>query len=403
METLDLVLTSTEYPPFPLAGEGMFAWNYATKCLKNHNVTMVALWVKGAKEYEQIDNLTIRRVKTPLGNLCHNPKQNKSFIDRRAIFGMVLNKYLNKNLKLNEYDLLHNLGCLHSSFLDYKKINKQLPTVCSINEYFCLISTLNPFKFHYTSSHAFFRYFHHNIVKQIELRALRKSTHIIPNCFYISNLLTEKFNIPPEKMSVVHRGINLSRFNVKPSPNKYKSKKVLFIGANIERKGAMDLIKAAPIVLKEYPNTEFIIIGNAAPEYRQKINDFLVKHNIKKNFKFINKVGNEQTVKYYKEANVFVMPTLMEALGCVFMEAMAARTPVVGTNIGGVPELIKDSKNGLLVNLHSPEQIADCIIKVLEKPDFAQKLGEAGRKYVLEHHNLEIMTKKLVRIYKNLL
>ena len=72
------------------------------------------------------------------------------------------------------------------------------------------------------------------------------------------------------------------------------------------------------------------------------------------------------------------MPSLTEALGVVFLEAMAAAVPVIGTNVGGIPEIIGDHINGLLVPVKDPEAVAGAVGKIFGDPVFARTLAEKG-------------------------
>ena len=96
-------------------------------------------------------------------------------------------------------------------------------------------------------------------------------------------------------------------------------------------------------------------------------------------FEFLGWVPNAKLRQLYRLADVFVMPSLVEAFGVVFLEAMASGTPVVGTRVGGIPELIRHGQDGLLAEVDQPDDLADKLLVVLEDPHLAEQLGTNGR------------------------
>ncbi|MDA8338472.1 MAG: glycosyltransferase, partial [Nitrospiraceae bacterium] len=103
-----------------------------------------------------------------------------------------------------------------------------------------------------------------------------------------------------------------------------------------------------------------------------------------------------------KSINVFVLPTLQEALGTSFIEAMSMEKPVVGTNVGGVSEVIKDGVNGYLVEPNNPHELADAIIKILCDKEKARAMGMEGKKIVEQNYTVEKMCEKMYALYASL-
>ncbi len=112
------------------------------------------------------------------------------------------------------------------------------------------------------------------------------------------------------------------------------------------RKGMPDLIKAAPGVIKEHPQARFIIVGkDKSVDRLKRLCDDL---NVDRNFEFAGWQSQDSLLSYYQQASVFVMPSLTEALGVTFLEAMAAGVPVIGTNVGGIPRSSKTASMACL-------------------------------------------------------
>jgi glycosyltransferase involved in cell wall biosynthesis len=104
-----------------------------------------------------------------------------------------------------------------------------------------------------------------------------------------------------------------------------------------------------------------------------------------------------------KSIDLFVLPTLQEALGTSFIEAMAMETPVIGTDVGGVSELIKDGVNGYMVKANDSSDLAKTIIKVLKADQRGKMMGMEGRRMVLKNFSAERMCEQMLILYGSLL
>ena len=98
-----------------------------------------------------------------------------------------------------------------------------------------------------------------------------------------------------------------------------------------------------------------------------------------KDVTYLDKVPSGQIGTCYRNATVFAMPTLREAFGLVFLEAMAYGLPCVGTDVEAVPEIIIDGKTGYIVPPGDDETLADRLIQLLKDPELPRRMGQAGR------------------------
>jgi glycosyltransferase involved in cell wall biosynthesis len=114
----------------------------------------------------------------------------------------------------------------------------------------------------------------------------------------------------------------------------------------------------------------------------------------------IDFIPSDKVPEYYQRANVFCIPSIKEALGQVQMEAMAAKTPVVGTNVGGIPETITQ-ETGILISPRSSIQISDAIIKIFSNPALAKHMGNKGHIHVKKFFNAKDMGEKTYQVYLN--
>ena len=124
------------------------------------------------------------------------------------------------------------------------------------------------------------------------------------------------------------------------------------------------------------------------------------KLGINKNVKFVGSKINNELILEYQISKVIVLPSITESesFGMVLIEAMACKKPVIGSNIGGIPHVIDNNENGLLVPPKDPEALAKAIIKILKNPKLAKKMGENGYKKVKENFLWNKQIKKTKKI-----
>jgi glycosyltransferase involved in cell wall biosynthesis len=129
-------------------------------------------------------------------------------------------------------------------------------------------------------------------------------------------------------------------------------------------------------VLKILPNTKFWVVGSDTGVSRMiSLSKELGVHS---NFCFLGWIPHEDLVNLYSQTDIFVMPSLTEAFGVTFLEAMACGVPVIGTRVGGIPEIIQHGYNGLLVEPNNSDDLADAIIQLLSDSELRKQLRIAG-------------------------
>jgi glycosyltransferase involved in cell wall biosynthesis len=111
----------------------------------------------------------------------------------------------------------------------------------------------------------------------------------------------------------------------------------------------------------------------------------------------------EEAMEVIKSSSVVVVPSRMESLPTVIKEAFYLNVPVVGTNVGGIPELISHDETGLLVPPENPEKIANAVNELLSNPEKAGKLVINGNNFVKNNLTWDVMLPKFIKFYKDLL
>ncbi|MCL0072910.1 glycosyltransferase family 4 protein, partial [Dehalococcoidia bacterium] len=246
---------------------------------------------------------------------------------------------------------------------------------------------------------------------------MKMATKLINLCVDIIMPVSEQFRqeliidgFKPEKLRVIHWGIDLEKFDNDKSSPKFLSKYQQLLG-NIQGKvvvqsgmlypwkGTEFLLKAAPTILQGFPDTKFLIVGGGP--LRSQLEELANTLGISQSVIFTGGVGGDFVPVILSHADIGVVPSLHETFSIAFIEMMAASKPVVITPVGVAPEIVTPENDiGYIVPLKDPEALADAIIKLLADPGKAREMGSRGRRLVEEKFTMNVMTKRLKEVYE---
>ncbi|TES90014.1 MAG: glycosyltransferase family 1 protein [Candidatus Cloacimonadota bacterium] len=170
--------------------------------------------------------------------------------------------------------------------------------------------------------------------------------------------------------------------------------KILTVGRLVERKGHDKVLEALSLLRKKRYKIKYVIVGEGP--MKQNLLTLCKKFGVEKQVEFIGNVTYSQTPFYYKMCDLFIMPSRyikakkdVEGFGLVYLEANFFGKPVIAGRSGGVPDAVIEGVTGFLVDPENPKEIANAIIKLFENPDLAKKMGEQGRRRVMEEFTWE--------------
>jgi N-acetyl-alpha-D-glucosaminyl L-malate synthase BshA len=203
---------------------------------------------------------------------------------------------------------------------------------------------------------------------------------------------------------VIPNGIELDRFSNLPKKEEVLSKigidkqenVIIFVGRLCYVKGVKYLIQAMNIITKENRKVKLLIIGDG--EERQNLENFVKELNLENNVIFLGNFHNEKIPEYMSASDIFVLPSLSEGFPVVILEAMACGLPIVATNVGGIPYIIKERENGFLVMPKNAEQIAEKVLYLIENKNILKEISENNKERVKDY-NLNNVVEKLEKIY----
>ncbi len=241
-------------------------------------------------------------------------------------------------------------------------------------------------------------------IKPILTMCLEKADYLTSVSKYLKGIAKKDYRIK-NKIDVVYNFINVKLFR-KKNCNRLKArlkipkdKKIILHASNFRPvKNTEMIVDAAPGIIKESPNALFLMVGEG-PELGN-IKKMVRKNKLQRYFRFIGRKGYMS--KLFNIADVTVLTSIKESFGLVLAESMACETPVVATNVGGIPEVVKNGKTGLLVHLNRPKSLARAVVKLLKNDKLREKMGKEGRKYVIRNFGTMKIVKEYLKIYQRL-
>jgi len=186
-----------------------------------------------------------------------------------------------------------------------------------------------------------------------------------------------------------------------------QQKIILYAGRLIDVKGVEYLIKALPAVLEKQANAKLLVVGSGP--CKGDLVSVSERLHLQEKVVFQDAVSQDELVRYYSMADVFVLPSVTtdegetEGLGVVLLEAMASGVPVIGTGVGGIPDIIKDGETGLLALEKTPHDLAEKILRLWTDEELRRRVTEKGLDFVKDEFSWGVVATKFKKIYEDVL
>ena len=251
--------------------------------------------------------------------------------------------------------------------------------------------------------------------RQVQRWVCRLADRVVVNADAIRNWLISD-GYPAAKIHVIRNGARIPVFDKKAIRMRVRSElgipdagKVVMMVARLNpKKGVEDLIEAAALVLKDFPDTWFVIVGEVVLEstgqekaYANRLVARARELGLGEHIVF---TGLRRDIpRLLPAADLSVLPSFSEGLPNAVIEAMASGLPVVATNVGGIPEIIRQGRTGLLVTPGDIRALAESINTVLQNPFLARRLGEAARARIQDGFSFEKMFRETTKLYQTVL
>ena len=177
--------------------------------------------------------------------------------------------------------------------------------------------------------------------------------------------------------------------------------RILYAGVLTPLKGVHRLIDAFALIAGEFPRSRLLIVGRRQNQiYAEQLRQQVARLDLADRIEFMPAVAQGELALLMARSAVVVLPSLSEGLGRVLIEAMATATPVIGTNIGGIPDLIDNGVNGFLVPPDDAPAVAQRLRRIFTTPRRARAMGQAGQTFASKFFSAEIYLNGYRKIFQ---
>lgn len=212
-------------------------------------------------------------------------------------------------------------------------------------------------------------------------------------------------------IEVVPNGVDVSIFTREYAPQELQKlrdelglkpqDKVVITTSRLVPKNAVDiLIKATAEAKKSLPSIKCLILGIGKDE--EMLKNLSRELQLEREVTFLGNVVHKDMAKYLNISDVFIRASRSEGLGNSFIEAMAAGLPIVGTNVGGIPDFLRDRETGLFAKVEDEKDLAEKILLLLRDESLRQKLIRRGKDVALRDYSWDIVAEQMGNIFKKL-
>ena len=243
--------------------------------------------------------------------------------------------------------------------------------------------------------------------RRVWLRRIQNLSNIVlANANSIREGLIAEDGFAPEKIRVIRNGVETetiqttARDRERLFPGIGNSKLVVLVGnMHSDVKGHPWLIEAAQTVVREFPSTRFVLVGDG--QDRKKCENQVANLGLRQNFLFLGR--RKDVPEILACCDVAVLPSRAEGLPNAVLEYLASGLPTVATEIGGITEIIQDGNTGVLVPPENSDALARAVARLLRDPELSRKLGRSGREYVQRNFSFERLVREVDALYTELL
>ena len=238
----------------------------------------------------------------------------------------------------------------------------------------------------------------HNFFDDLLYRILFKNTKVI----LLSKRLYEDVAkyVKKEDVFICPNGISVPNFVEEILPKINEIPKLIFLSNLIESKGVFVLLEALKALDNKGIAFHCNFVGGAGDISSKQLNQKINNLNLQNCVSYLGKKYNHEKHKIFQSSDIFLFPTHYhnECFPLVLLEAMMFGLPVISTNEGGIPDIVKNDQTGFVIENQKPNKLAEKIKWFIDNPEEASSMGEKGREHFLENYTLEIFENRLTHI-----
>jgi len=384
-----ILMLSWEYPPRVIGGLSRAVYDLSRALAsQGEEVHVFTSHVEGYPTFEQIEGVYVHRIS------CYRDIDHEHFMDWVFQFNLALLDYYESLVKQGfQVDVVHAHDWLVSLAARRLKERYDLP----------LIATIHATEF--GRNQGIFT----DLQKRIhaEEGLLTREAGLVISCsHYMAKEISQLFELPREKVWVIPNGVDPEKVIQSPTwfdRSQYAlpdEKIILFVGRLVPEKGAQLLIEAFPEVLAEHPETKLIIAGKGPmAETLQKMADAL---DLGQKVLFTGFIEDQTRNGLLQHATLAAYPSLYEPFGIVALEAMAAKTPVIVSDTGGLGEIVQHGVNGLSIYSGNVSSLRDQLIYALNHSEHLESMARKATEMIAIQYNWQDLASITKAAYSSL-
>lgn len=238
-----------------------------------------------------------------------------------------------------------------------------------------------------------------SLLKKIQYRC---SNHITAVSGQIKNQYDSIFSLSKSKVKVLYLGVPQNQNSKQESRNRFglDSNVVIIscVAFHDKVKGIDTLIEAVKI-LSEICSEKFIVCQIGSGKMSDKYHEDAKQKGVDKYIKWMGLSDNVPEI--LAASDIYVQPSRSEGISLAIMEADMSSLPVIASNVGGIPEAVKDKQTGYLIDSENPHQLADYLKLMIENPTQREKMGSSAKEHAMSLFNIDKQTKLMSKIYLN--
>lgn len=382
-----VAMLTWEYPPRIVGGLAMHVYDLSTTLARGGiDVTVITVNDQGVAEREELDGVKVLRVypyDLPSRDIVNWAVQLNVAMLEKAI------QEINRE---GPFHIIHAHDWLVAHASRALKHSFQVPVIATIH----------------ATEYGRNNGLHNDVqrdISKIEWWLTYEAWKVICCSRYMVGELSRVFNLPRDKVVHIPNGVHAARIRDRQVPADFKNrfalpyeKIIYYVGRLVREKGVQVLIDAAFKTLSYEPDAKFIIAGTGP--YENYLRNKAREMGLGDKMLFTGYINDDDRDMLYLIADVAVFPSLYEPFGIVALESMAAGTPVVVSDSGGLAEIVEHEVNGLHAITGSANSLADQLLRVLKNDLLAKKLRENGLQKVRTLYDWRVIANRTMEVYE---
>lgn len=389
-----ILMFSWEYPPYVVGGLGKHAAELLPPLgnMPGMDLHLVTPHWGGGQPLERVGQATIHRVEPPAteeGDFYTGVWQTNVRLEEYA-HGLWQ--------QIGPFDLVHVHDWLVAFVGAAFKQNYEVPLLSTIHA-----TERGRGRGHLSSDQA-------RAIHSVEWWLAYESWRVIACSEYMRDEISDYFQCPRDKIDVVPNGVETERFDRLDGQdfshfrNMYALpyEQIVFnVGRVVYEKGVQVLVQAMPLILAQQPGAKVVVAGKG-PEL-ESLRSLAWKLGVGEKILFTGFISDEDRDRLFKIADCAVFPSLYEPFGIVALEAMAAKSPVVVSEVGGLKDVVQHAETGITVYPDDPQSLAWGIVHTLQHPKWSAARVANAYQVAVEEYNWERIARMTVDVYRRII